>query len=146
MDDSRDRLVRKGDYVYGSFMRPEQVDGYINGINPGDRSDVLGRFCFSGASVDDAIDHARLAARIWGTVSVPDRATCLKRFRQAVAKSRERLVQIITRETGKPVWESRSEVIETLKTLDVLLDRGLRALSPIVLDDQNQRRVGCDRR
>ncbi len=136
MDDSRDRLVRKGDYVYGSFMRPEQVDGYINGINPGDRSDVLGRFCFSGASVDDAIDHARLAARIWGTVSVPDRATCLKRFRQAVAKSRERLVQIITRETGKPVWESRSEVIETLKTLDVLLDRGLRALSPIVLDDQ----------
>lgn len=136
MDDSRDRLVRKGDYVYGSFVRPEQVDGYINGINPGDRSDVLGRFCFSEASVDDAIDHARLAARLWRDVPLPDRATCLKRFRQAIAKGRERLVQMVTRETGKPVWESRSEVIETLKTLDVLLDRGLRALSPIILDDQ----------
>jgi len=40
-------LVRKGDYVGGCFFKPEAVDGFINGINPGDRSDVMGRFPFS---------------------------------------------------------------------------------------------------
>ncbi|MCP4809385.1 MAG: aldehyde dehydrogenase [Proteobacteria bacterium] len=136
MDDTRDRLVRKGDYVYGSFIRPEQVDGYINGINPGDRSDVLGRFCFSEASVDDAVDHARVAARIWGAVPLTDRAHGLRRFRQAIAKGRERLVSMITRETGKPIWESRSEVIETLKSLDVLIEKGVERIAPIELNDQ----------
>lgn len=135
MDDSRDRLVRKGDYVYGSFIRPERIDGYINGVNPGDRGDVLGRFAFSEASIDDAVEHARLSARLWRRVGVPDRAAAIRRFRQALAKNRERLVTLITRETGKPLWEARQEVIETLKTLDHLLDRGVGLLAPDVVEE-----------
>ena len=55
MDDTRDRIVRKDDYVYGSFIKPQSIDGYLNGVNPGDRSDVLGRFCFSEGSVGEAL-------------------------------------------------------------------------------------------
>ena len=63
--DFRDRLLRKGDYIYGSFVKPEAVDGYINGVNPGDRTDVLGRFPFSESSVDDAVDYAGMGSRSW---------------------------------------------------------------------------------
>lgn len=139
MDDIRDRLVRKGDYVYGSFIRPEQVDGYINGVNPGDRSDVLGRFAFSEASVDDAVEHARISARIWRRVGITDRTSAVRRFRQAVAKGRERLVIMATRETGKPVWEARAEVIDTLKTLDQLLEGGHAILDPAVAEELSGR-------
>lgn len=135
MDDIRDRLVRKGDYVFGSFVRPEAVDGYINGVNPGDRSDVLGRFCFSEASVDDAVDHARVAARLWRRVGLNDRAGAVRRFRGAIGRHRERLVALISRETGKPLWQARREVIETLKTLDHVLDAGLSGLAPNVVED-----------
>ena len=69
VDDTRDRIVRKGDYVYGSFLKPERVTGYLNGVNPGDRTDVLGRFPFSESSVDDAIDYARVGAPIWRRTS-----------------------------------------------------------------------------
>lgn len=139
MDDTRDRLVRKGDYVYGSFIRPEQVDGYINGVNPGDRSDVLGRFAFSEASVDDAVEHARMTARIWRRVSLADRAASVRRFRQAVAKGRERLVNLATRETGKPIWEARAEVIDTLKALDLLMEGGVNMLQPSVQEEVSGR-------
>ncbi len=135
MNDTRDRLVRKGDYVWGSFIRPERIDGFINGVNPGDRTDVLGRFAFSEASVDEAVDYARTAARSWSRQPLAERAQAVRRFRQAVAKGRDRLVSLVTRETGKPIWESRTEVIETLKTLDVLLDGGVRALTPTLLED-----------
>ena len=51
MNEAWGRLLRKGDYVHGSFVKPEAVDGFINGVNPGDRSDILGRFPFSEASL-----------------------------------------------------------------------------------------------
>ncbi|MCB9741674.1 MAG: aldehyde dehydrogenase family protein [Alphaproteobacteria bacterium] len=130
MDVSKDRLVRKGDYIYGSFIRPESVDGYINGVNPGDRSDVLGRFAFSERSVNDAVDHARLAARIWRRVGLNDRAAVLRRFRSALTKSAERVVRLITRETGKPFWEARQELANTLIGLEHLLDHGMSLLAP----------------
>ena len=135
MDDIRDRLVRKGDYVYGSFVRPEAVDGYINGVNPGDRSDVLGRFCFSEASVDDAVEHARVASRLWRRVGLNDRASVVRAFRAAVGRHRERLVGLITRETGKPLWLARREVLLALKSLDHVLDAGLAGLAPNVVEE-----------
>ena len=61
MVDSRNRLVRKGNYICGSFIKPESVDGYINCINPGDRTDLVGRFPFSASSVDDAVSNAKSA-------------------------------------------------------------------------------------
>ena len=70
MDDQRERLVRKGNYVDGSFIKPESVDGYINCVNPGDRSDLLGRFPFSAKSVDDAIAHAKQGAKEWAEVGI----------------------------------------------------------------------------
>ena len=44
MEGQRERLLRRGDYIRGSFIKPERVDGYVVGVNPGDRTDVLGRF------------------------------------------------------------------------------------------------------
>ena len=76
-----DRLLRKGDYVHGSFLKPEAVDGYINGVNPGDRADVLGRFPFSESSVDEAVDFAAIGARAWRRVPLNDRALAVRRFR-----------------------------------------------------------------
>ena len=110
MDDTRDRIVRKGDYVYGSFLKPERVTGYINGVNPGDRSDVLGRFPFSESSVDEAIDYARVGAPIWRRTSLADRHAAVTRFRENLNRHQERLARLVTRETGKPIWEARQEL------------------------------------
>ena len=67
MDEVRFRLLRKGDYIFGSFLKPESVDGYINGVNPGDKADVLGRFPFSESSVDEAVEYANIGAKTWHT-------------------------------------------------------------------------------
>ena len=68
------RLLRKGDYIFGSYVKPEAVDGYINGVNPSDRSDVLGRFPFSERSVDHAVEYAAMGYRVWRRLSINDRA------------------------------------------------------------------------
>jgi succinylglutamic semialdehyde dehydrogenase len=135
VDDSKDRLLRKGDYVYGSFLKPEAIDGYINGVNPGDRSDVLGRFSFSESSVDEAVDFAAIGARAWRRVSINDRAAAVRRFRDHMARYQERLARMITRETGKPIWEARQEVLASIRSLDLFLDEGVNILSPRVIEE-----------
>jgi acyl-CoA reductase-like NAD-dependent aldehyde dehydrogenase len=135
LSENRDRLLRKGDYVQGSFLKPEQVDGYLNGVNPGDRSDVLGRFPFSEASADQAVEFAATAARLWRRVPLHDRALAVRRFREALAQYQEPTAILLTREVGKPLWESRQEVQATLRALDLHLDDGLQLLAPRVIEE-----------
>ena len=133
MVDSRNRLVRKGNYICGSFIKPESVDGYINCINPGDRTDLVGRFPFSASSVDDAVSNAKSAWLEWRDFGVNDRARVVKRFRETLESYQEAAANLITRECGKPIWEARHEVLATLRELDILLDEGIGRLAPRVL-------------
>lgn len=135
MDDTKDRLLRKGDYIHGSFLKPEAVDGYINGVNPGDRSDVLGRFPFSESSVDEAVDCAAIGARAWRRIDVIDRVAAVHRFRDHIARFQERLARLITRECGKPIWESRQEVLATIRALDLYVDKAPPMLAPRLIED-----------
>ena len=99
------RLLRKGDYIFGSYVKPEAVDGYINGVNPSDRSDVLGRFPSLSALVDHAVEYAAMGYRVWRRLSINDRAGAVHRFREQLLTHQEALAHGITREVGKPLWE-----------------------------------------
>ena len=135
MNEVSGRLLRKGDYIFGSFVKPEAVDGYINGVNPGDRTDVLGRFPFSESSVENAVEYAAVGYRVWRRLSINDRAAAVHRFREQLVAHQEVLAQRITREVGKPLWESRQEVMATVRAIDLLLDDGIDILAPRVIDE-----------
>ncbi len=139
MTGERERLLRKGDYVWGSFVKPERVDGYVVGVNPGDRSDVLGRFPFSESSVDEAMEAGVAGGVRWRRLSLKDRATIVRRLREVMSKHQQKIATLVTRETGKPVWESRQEVVAAIRAVDLLLDEGLALLEPRVLDQYQAR-------
>ena len=131
----RDRLLRRGDYVHGSFVKPEQVDGYINAVNPGDRGDVIGRFPFSTPNLEDAIGFAQLGALAWRRYPLMERAAAVRRFREQLVNAQESLSRLITRENGKPLWEARQEVASTIRAIDLYLDDGLGLIAPRLIED-----------
>ncbi len=135
----RDRLLRRGDYIWGSFVKPERVDGYVVGINPGDRSDVLGRFPFSEPSVDDAVHAAVRGARVWRQGTIAQRSAALRKYKENLGRARDYFAALITRETGKPLWESRQEVLASMRAIDLLLEDGVALLEPRVLDAREAR-------
>ncbi len=130
-----ERILRRGDYIHGSFVKPEQVDGYLNASNPGDRRDVLGRFPFSARSIDDAVEAAALGTRAWRRVGLMERAAVIGRFREALAAAVEPLAQHLVRETGRPLWECRQEGAAAVRAVDAFLDDGLGLIAPRVMDD-----------
>ncbi|VVE61649.1 succinylglutamate-semialdehyde dehydrogenase [Pandoraea captiosa] len=64
----------------------------------------------SAADVDAAVQAARRAQRDWARLGVDARLAVLQRFAAIVAANTETLADAIGRETGKPLWEARTEV------------------------------------
>jgi acyl-CoA reductase-like NAD-dependent aldehyde dehydrogenase len=130
-----DRILRRGDYLWGSFIKPETVDGFLNAVNPGDRRDSLGRFAFSLRSVDDAVEAANQGSRAWRRVGLMERAAAVQRFRDQLSSFAEPIAALLVREAGKPLWEARQEVAASLRAIDLFLDDGIGLVAPRVMED-----------
>ncbi|MGM0526339.1 MAG: succinylglutamate-semialdehyde dehydrogenase [Pseudomonadota bacterium] len=70
---------------------------------------------WSGDAADDnQVDAAVMAARKafpeWSQRSLEERLAICKRFSELLAENKEELARTMAEETGKPVWETRTEV------------------------------------
>ncbi len=64
-----------------------------------------------------AVERARAAQKAWGVLPVAERAERVLRFRDALVERAEDLVDLLSRETGKPRYEALSQELFTLADL-----------------------------
>ncbi|MFR9720956.1 succinylglutamate-semialdehyde dehydrogenase [Aeromonas diversa] len=64
----------------------------------------------SPAQVDAAVKAARAAFYHWGDRPLDERLEIVTRFAELLGEHKESLALTIARETGKPLWETRTEV------------------------------------
>lgn len=69
--------------------------------------------------VDDAVDQAIKAFPAWATEPLARRMELVRRFANEVRKSANSLAETIARETGKPLWEARSEVDSVIAKVEI---------------------------
>lgn len=136
---TRERLIRRGDYIGGCFVKPERVDGYIVGVNPGDKDDTLGRFFFSSTSVDEAVNAAARGGAAWRLAGRAERVRAVRAYRDNLHHHQDATASLITRENGKPLWEARQEVVAAIRAIDLLIEEGLALLEPRVLNEREAR-------
>ncbi|AKM10537.1 succinylglutamate-semialdehyde dehydrogenase [Croceicoccus naphthovorans] len=60
--------------------------------------------------VDAALSRARAAFPAWAARPLAERAALLERFAELVKEQGDNLATLIARETGKPLWEAKTEV------------------------------------
>lgn len=78
--------------------------------NPADGSTVWSGSTATTAEVERAITAARAAQPEWEALGLSARTEILQRFAQLIEADPHRLAAVISEETGKPVWESVTEV------------------------------------
>ena len=64
----------------------------------------------SAAQVDAAVKAARAAFYHWSDLALEDRLAIVRRYADLLGEHKEALALTIARETGKPLWETRTEV------------------------------------
>ncbi|RUO76585.1 succinylglutamate-semialdehyde dehydrogenase [Idiomarina tyrosinivorans] len=62
------------------------------------------------AQVNEAVMAAREAFVGWADMAFEDRLAICQKFASLLEQNKEHLAMVIARETGKPVWETRTEV------------------------------------
>lgn len=86
-------------------------------INPAINSDVIGLFPESGVEdVDDAVRAARRAFKTWGSMPAPARGDYLRRIGDLLTARKSEIAFQMTREMGKPFFETKGDVQEAIDT------------------------------
>ncbi len=71
------------------------------------------------AAVHEAVARARRAFPAWASLSLTSRVEHVQAFKAALQERRDALAVTISRETGKPFWETRAEVASMIAKVDV---------------------------
>ena len=86
-------------------------------VNPADTNDVLGHFPDSGPTdVGRAAQAARAAFSDWKTRPAPERGTILRAAGDLLTERKADIARSMTREMGKPFFETKGDVQEAIDT------------------------------
>ena len=130
MSKAKFKTQAKGNYIGGEFRIPKDPTGEWTLKSPADFNDVLAQVPYSYADVDDAVSVARKALKTWRSTSSSERADYLKKYRTQLEKRAEELAEIISREMGKPLWESKTEVTAMMSKVDISLNDSAKLIAP----------------
>ena len=113
-------------FVAGAWVPPDSGE-YFENRNPADRNDLIGTFPLSGASdVQRAVESARRAFEQWRRTPAPARGDVLRIVGDLLSKRKEEIANIMTREMGKPLPETRGDVQEGIDTAYYAASEGRR--------------------
>lgn len=68
---------------------------------------------------DAAVANARTAWPKWAALPVTQRIEAVRKYANRVRSQSDELAELISRETGKPLWESRTEVDSVINKVDI---------------------------
>ena len=103
-------------FIAGAWVAPANGAHFEN-RNPADTRDLIGHFPLSTkADVDRAVESAKRGFDLWRATPAPARGDVLRRVGDLLAQRKEELADLMTREMGKPLAETRGDVQEGIDT------------------------------
>lgn len=89
-------------------------------------------------NVDEIVARARRAWPAWAAQPLSTRMELVRRFANEVRKDAEKLATTIARETGKPLWEARTEVESVVNKVEISIRAYAERTSQRKLDNALQ--------
>ena len=120
-------------HFIGGDWRDSGSDSWIPDVNPSDARDIVSHVPIG--TVDDArsaVSSASTAFPSWRALTGPARAEFLYKWAAAIGARQEELAQLVTREVGKPIGESRGEVARCTMILRYYAGEAVRASGDVI--------------
>lgn len=111
---------------YGGSNHTPEADEWFDVYDPADGS-LVGRSALAGElDVDAAVQAAQEARNSWALTHADDRAAILHRAADLVDERLDEIATLLTREQGKPVCDSRKEILFGTQVLRYYAEEGRR--------------------
>lgn len=113
-------------FIGGQWVAPSTGRHFEN-RNPADQRDLIGVFPESGVDdVNAAVESAQRGFARWKRTPAPARGDVLRRVGDLMAARKEEIANLMTREMGKPLAETRGDVQEGIDTAYYAATEGRR--------------------
>src|SRR5256714_3327668 len=113
-------------FIAGNWVEPTSGD-YFENRNPANWDDVIGKFPLSNErDVDCAVQSAKRGFEAWRRTPAPARGDVLRRVGDVMTTRKEEIADLMTREMGKPLTETRGDVQEGIDTAYYAASEGRR--------------------
>lgn len=113
-------------FIGGQWVAPKSGQTFEN-RNPADTRDLIGHFPLSNADdVAAAVASAKRGFEQWRRTPAPARGDVLRRVGEILVARKEELADLMTREMGKPLAETRGDVQEGIDTAFYAATEGRR--------------------
>jgi aldehyde dehydrogenase (NAD+) len=119
-------MKKFNNFIAGAWVEPDSGE-YFENRNPADRNDLIGMFPLSrAADVQRAVESAKRGFSQWKRTPAPARGDVLRVVGDLLSKRKEEIADIMTREMGKPLTETRGDVQEGIDTAYYAASEGRR--------------------
>ncbi len=127
----RDAINFTGDFVGNRFVSKEAVDEEWSVQSPADLKDEVIQVQGVFDHVDLAVAAAREAYLPWARLSIDERKNHLGRLKEVFLAGQKELAEIISRETGKPLWETMTEAAALASKIDITSSYSLKLIDTV---------------
>ena len=126
-------------FIGGAWVAPAS-DEYFDNTNPADTTDIIGRFPLSGREdVERAVSSAKRGFDRWKRMPAPARGDILRRVGDIMTERKEEIADLMTREMGKPLAETRGDVQEGIDTAYYAASEGRRLFGHTVPSEMREK-------
>jgi succinylglutamic semialdehyde dehydrogenase len=120
----------QGNFFDGQFIYPAETgisasDTYIRRHSPADTDQTLWSFPVDYTHVDPVIESSLKGFATWRNTPQDQRAQYLRKFQEIVMARADEIATAIALETGKPLWEAKTEASALAAKVTVTLEDSL---------------------
>jgi succinylglutamic semialdehyde dehydrogenase len=115
----------KGDYFNSEFHAAKNKDEEFVKSSPGDLTRELWIGHADYNHINPVIESAIAGYDVWRKTPLSERIKVIKNFRDEVEKRKDEIALAIALETGKPLWESKTEAGALAAKVDVTINVSL---------------------
>ena len=133
-------LLRSEAYIGGGWVASSSGKTF-EVTNPADGTVVGSVADLEIAQVRDAIDAAASAWPAWRSRTAKDRATLLMRWYDLMLENQDDLAMIMTLEQGKPLTESRGEILYAASFIQWFAEEGKRIYGDVIPSHAPDKRI-----
>ena len=103
-------------YIDGGWVKSKS-NSYFKNVSPANSDDVIGEFPLSDLNdLNDAVASSVVAYKLWKNTPAPKRGDILRIAGDIFSRRKSELAKVMTREMGKPTFETEGDVQEAIDT------------------------------
>jgi len=125
----------KGDYIGNRWIPADAADEKWDVPSPANLKDIVIRPAAKFDHVDMAVQAARKAYLPWAHMGFEKRREHMLRLKEVFLSKGAELAEIISRETGKPLWETKGEAAGMANKIDITLNHSMKLVSEEEIKD-----------